>query len=278
MDIQWPLAIFSLLAGCGGGILAMLAVGELLSFGKKARFPLAIAALAVIVVGGCCSVAHLGNPANIMAAAANIGSLSGISVELIFLGASVIFGAVYAIAVKREAPSSALKVLAVIAGVLGFVLAFVTGNGYVMESQANWNTPLLPLCYLASGLTMGVSVYACALVAKPDDDETSAGKALAAVLKAQIALAVVELVLFVVYDAVCGFAGNPVAFWLCAVVVGSIGVGACAYAVKKDKRVVYAGAACAVIGGIGFRCAMWLMGSGFLTLFTTIAGRGVLGV
>ena len=54
---------------------------------------------------------------------------------------------------------------------LGVILAFVTGNGYVMESQVNWNTPLLPLCYLASGLTMGGAVYAAAQIAMPDEGE-----------------------------------------------------------------------------------------------------------
>lgn len=145
MAIQWPLAIFSLLAGCGGGMLAFMAFAEVKGFGVNRRFPLAVAALVLIVVGGCASVAHLGNPANIMAAAANIGSLSGISVELIFLGASAVFAAAYAVAVKRGASAGARKAIAIIAGVLGVILAFVTGNGYVMESQVNIASPANPL-------------------------------------------------------------------------------------------------------------------------------------
>ena len=273
MDIQWPLTLFSLLAGCGGGILCFLALGEFKKIGQNSRFKLAILALIIIIVGGCCSVLHLGKPSNIMAAAANVGSFSGISVELIFLGVSVIAAAVYAIGLKRGASEGALKGIAVVAGVLGFILAFVTGNGYVMESQVNWNTPLLPLCYLISGLTMGGAVYASVL-AKDGESADS----LASVFKIELVLAVVEIVLFLAYDAVCGMAGNAVAFWVCALVIGGIGTAACFYLANKKTTAIYAGAACAVIGVIGIRCTMWLLGTGFLSLFATIAGRGVLGL
>ena len=263
MDIQWPLALFSLLAGCGGGMFAFAALAELKGFGGRRRFAVALAAAIVVIVGGCASVAHLGNPSNIMAAAANIGSLSGISVELIFLGATVVFGVAYAVAVKREASASVCKALAVIAGVLGVVLAFVTGNGYVMESQAHWNTPLLPLCYLASGLTMGGAVYAACAVALPDDDEAGQKSSFALVNRCVLVIAALQAVFVLVFDAVHGFAGDAA---VCAAFAG------------KNGKLAYAGAACAVIGGLGFRCAMWLMGTGFLSLFTTIAARGVLGL
>lgn len=278
MDIQWPLALFSLLAGCGGGMFAFAALAELKGFGGRRRFAVALAAAIVVVIGGCASVAHLGNPSNIMAAAANIGSLSGISVELIFLGATVVFGVSYAVAVKREASAGACKALAVIAGVLGVVLAFVTGNGYVMESQAHWNTPLLPLCYLASGLTMGGAVYAACAVALPDDDAATQKSAFALVNRCVLAIAAVQAVLFFAFDAVNGFAGDAVNFWVCAFAVGGVGTAVCAALAGKNDKLAYAGAACAVIGGLGFRCAMWLMGTGFLSLFTTIAARGVLGL
>ncbi len=278
MAIQWPLAIFSLLAGCGGGMLAFAALAELKGFGGKRRFAVALAAVIVAIVGGCASVAHLGNPSNIMAAAANIGSLSGISVELIFLGATVVFGAAYAVAAKRGASASACKVLAVIAGVLGVVLAFVTGNGYVMESQAHWSTPLLPLCYLASGLTMGGAVYAACAVALPDESDDAQESSFALINRCVLVIAALQAVLFFVFDAVNGFAGDAVSFWVCAFAVGGIGTAACAAFGGKNSKLAYAGAACAIIGGLGFRCAMWLMGTGFLSLFTTVAARGVLGL
>ena len=80
MDIQWPLVVFGLLAGCGGATLAFVGLSEFLGIGRNARRPAALAALALLMVGGCASVAHLAQPANIMAAAANVLSLSGISV------------------------------------------------------------------------------------------------------------------------------------------------------------------------------------------------------
>ena len=39
MAIQWPLAIFSLLAGCGGGMLAFMAFAEVKGFGVAFRLP-----------------------------------------------------------------------------------------------------------------------------------------------------------------------------------------------------------------------------------------------
>lgn len=314
MDVQWPLAIFSLLAGCGGGLLVFLAYGEVKGTGRTARFKLAVIALCAIIIGGCASVFHLGNPANIMAAAANIGSLSGISVELIFLGASAIMTVVYMMAVKRGASQSALTAFAVIAGILGAILAFVTGNGYVMESQAHWNTPLLPLCYLFSGLVMGGAVYLAVLEAdagskaaddtdkqpddaanaseasavtitdgsdpssateKPSAPRTSASSQLNAIV---LALAIIEGVAFIAYDAAAGFVGDALAFWVCAVVIGACGTAVCMVMARRQSKALYAGAACAIVGGVGIRVAMWIMGTGFLGLFTVTAARGVFGV
>ncbi len=39
-------------------------------------------------------------------------------------------------------------------------MAFVVGNGYVMESQPNWNNIALPLAYLGSGLACGATLFA----------------------------------------------------------------------------------------------------------------------
>ena len=85
MSIQWPLLVFSLLAGSGGALLAFTGVAEATGVAKKTRNAAVACALVLLVVGGCASVVHLAQPANIMAAAANVFSFSGISVELIRL-------------------------------------------------------------------------------------------------------------------------------------------------------------------------------------------------
>ena len=277
MEIQWPLVIFSLFAGCGGGLLAFLAYGEIKGIGRSARFTGALIALAVIFVGGFASLLHLGNPSNIMAAAANIGSLSGISLELISVGLSLIAGAVYAVGIKREAKPFALKAMAAIAGTLGVVLAFVTGNGYVMISQPNWNSIALPLCYLASGLTMGGAVYA-ALLFFAKNKQKAADEGFTGVTLIVIVLAAIQAVIFLAYAAITGFVADVAAFWICAVIIGCAGTILCAFFTRKKAEVVGAGAVCAVIGGLGIRCAMWIMGTGWISLFTTIATRGVLGL
>ncbi len=110
MEIQWPLVIFGLLAGCGGATIAFIGISEILGVGKKARIPAAIAAIILLIVGGCASVLHLGQPANIMAAAANVFSFSGISVEMIALGLNVIVAVVYLL-LARSGNEAAAKML-----------------------------------------------------------------------------------------------------------------------------------------------------------------------
>ena len=272
MDIQWPLALFSLLAGCGGGMLAFLAISEVRSVGNKARVPLAIASLVAIILGGCASVAHLGNPSNIMAAAANIGSFSGISVELICLGLAVIAGGAYVYSVKRGISQTAVKSIAIVAGVLGVALAFVTGNGYVMEAQPNWNTVALPLCYLASGLAMGGTVCASGLVHFGEDDIPGWLRPML------VAVFAVEAIAFVCYDAAIGFVAPVLVFWVCALGVGVLASAACVIASKAKAQLMLVAALCSIVGGLAIRVSMWLVGSGYLDLLATIAARSVLGM
>ena len=149
MAIQWPLVIFSLLAGAGGALLAFVGLSEVLGLAKKARVPAAVGALVLLVVGGCASVAHLAQPANIMAAAANVFSFSGISVELIMLGVNAIVAVAYVLTARGES-ANATKIVGIVGIVTGVAMTFVVGNGYVMEAQPNWNTPALPFAYLGS--------------------------------------------------------------------------------------------------------------------------------
>lgn len=60
MDIQWPLVLFSLIAGTGGSLFAFVALSELVGGKGKTRFAATVTALVLIVVGGCLSMLHLG--------------------------------------------------------------------------------------------------------------------------------------------------------------------------------------------------------------------------
>lgn len=268
MDIQWPLVVFSLLAGCGGATIAFIGISEILGVGKKARIPAAILAIVLLIIGGCASVLHLGQPANIMAAAANVFSFSGISVELIALGMNVVVAVVYLL-LARGGSESGAKIVAIVGIVTGLAMTFFVGNGYVMESQPNWNNITLPLAYLGSGLSCGATLFA----ALAGNDEKAQAKLRNLVL-GSIAIA---LITFVAYAASTGFAANAMMFWVGAVLVGCVGPAACVWFSKKRYQALWAAFACAFIGGICLRATMWMLGTGFLSLFATASSRMLLG-
>lgn len=279
MEIQWPLLIFSLLASCGGILFAFEGLAEFLKVGKSIRFKATIIAIILLVVGGIASVFHLGQPANIMAAAANIFSFSGISVEIIVLGIDIILALIYLLVVRSE-NESACKVVGVLGIIGGILIAFVTGNGYVMESQAMWNTIFLPLAYLGTGLAMGSTLYMVLLQTDKSDKDEAEGstKADEQLQLCVLICAIIGFALTLIYGIVVGFALDVFAYWICALIIGGVGTAVCVYMAKKQPSLMYAALACAVIGGIGLRAAMWLAGSGFLEFFQDAAGRIVLGL
>ncbi|MCR5582561.1 MAG: dimethyl sulfoxide reductase anchor subunit [Eggerthellaceae bacterium] len=272
MEIQWPLLLFSLIAGCGGATFAFVGISELLGAAEKARFKATIAAIALMIVGGLCSVAHLGQPANIMAAAQNLFSFSGISVEIIALGLAVIVALIYLIAIRGGNFGGASKALGVCGIVVGLLLGFVTGNGYVMQAQPAWNTIALPLAYLGTDLPMGAFTFlAIASLSGVDGEELKKFDTVT------IACAVAAPVLCLIYGFVTQFALDPVLFWGGTIVVGAL---TCLFAWKRNTNanMVYGGLACAIACGVCLRAVMWLAGSGFFDLFSTAAAHSVLGI
>ena len=115
MEIQWPLVLFSLIAGTGGSLFAFVALSELLGGKEKTRFAATVTSLVLIVAGGCLSMLHLASPQNAFAALTNIFSFSGISIELMLLGLTFVVALAYAIVVKRLRNALAAKALAVVA-------------------------------------------------------------------------------------------------------------------------------------------------------------------
>ncbi len=273
MAIQWPLVIFGLLAGCGGALFAFIGISELLGIARKTRFSAAIVSLILLVVGGCASVAHLGQPGNIMAAAANLFSFSGISVELIMLGINVILVIVYMIVVKRENGQSAAKIIGIIGIITGIILTFVVGNGYVIEAQRYWNTFTLPLGYLGSGLAMGGTLFlSLAILRKEETEEIqNLGRFVLVAL-------ILQAVFFIAYGIAIGFIGNAILYWGGIIVVGAIIPLICVYLARKNMFLIYIAFGCTIIGGLCFRILMWMLGTGFLDFFSIAAMRGVLGI
>lgn len=274
METQWPLVLFSLLSGLGGGLFLAVCLGELVGAERKANRISAVVSLVLVIAGACFSVLHLEQPANIMAAATNVFSFSGISVELITVGVTAIAVVTYLFAVSRGAGKSAVSAIAVVGIVCGIAIGFFTGSGYVFGSQPNWNTVFLPLSYLFGDVSAGALLY-CGLVLCLDKGSGVDRR----VVFVALACAVADLAACLGYAAHVGFGVLDAAcFWGGGVAIGCVAAGLCAALLvrKSSASVAFAGAACALVGGLLFRVAMWMVGSGILHLFDVAAQYQIL--
>jgi anaerobic dimethyl sulfoxide reductase subunit C (anchor subunit) len=275
METQWPLVLFSLLAGGGAGTFAFAGLSGFFGATKKVRFIAAIIALVLLVVGGVFSIFHLGHPASVMSAVTNILSFSGISVELLLLGLSAVVVIIYVAIINREGLESAANIVGVIGVVLALVFTYALGSSYLIESQLTWNSPTLALSYMTSALALGGFLFLSIAAALKED---------AALVKKvgiiALVIAVLQIIAFVAYGAFVGFGKvDAVIFWGGAVVVGSlVPVIAGAVVAFKDNTaaLAYVSLIAVFVGGIAIRVLMWAVGSGFLTFFGTAAeNRGL---
>ena len=138
MAIQWPLVLFSLLAGAGGAMLAFAGLSQLLGGSRTVRRRAVWCALALFVIGGLCSVAHLASPLNAISAVTNLLSFSGISIELMLLGASFIAGAAYLVLTREEGRDGAVRVVAVLAVIFGVAIMLL--NQLSLQSRKSYTT------------------------------------------------------------------------------------------------------------------------------------------
>lgn len=275
MEIQWPLILFSLLAGIGGALLACIAVAEIRGCGKKANSSAAIAALVCLCIGGVASVAHLAHPGNVMSAITNLGSLSGISLELIFLASTGVFGLVYLLMAIREIGSaSARRAIAVICGILGVILSYVCGHGYVIEAQPAWNTEAVALAYAGTALASGAFAYYLIASKSGELDDVAP-----AMRPACLGTGILCFVLVAVYIACVWSMASSIAPATAAIAfVASIGALACAVKVYKapSEQYILIGLACAVIAGVAIRVLMWQLGVGYINFFGIAANSPVM--
>ncbi|MCL2826652.1 MAG: dimethyl sulfoxide reductase anchor subunit [Eggerthellaceae bacterium] len=271
MDIQWPLTLFTVVAGAGAGLLAFAGISEFLQSSKRSRFLALISSLVLLIVGGCISLFHLQNPANFMAAAGNLGSFSPISLELIFLGICVIVAIVYLVVVNRE--GSASKVLGVIGIVFGLLFGYFSGHGYeVIAVRQSWATPAVTFSYCLSAMTMGGFLF-LALQATTKDEATAMKKTALVVG----VVAVLETITYLIYGATGQIGDNAPLFWIMAVVVGGVAAAVAGIVawlkVKTTTGMAYLGIVVAVAGAISFRAVMWLAGSTFVPNLFDIAAN-----
>lgn len=285
MSIQWPLVLFSTLAGCGGALMIFACIAEYAAVGYKSRCRSTIISLILLVCGGVFSIMHLAQPANVMAAAANLGSFSAISMELIFLALTFVLVLVYAILLKKGDASTSHKGIALCCAISGALLALVTGSGYVIPAMPAWNTPLLPLAYLGSACAMGAFLFVLLLASEVAD-----ANIVKRFSQYTLIIAIISACLMVGYafsigaapyqdhtGLTLGFVLSGAAaplFWLGIVACGSVlTIVAAAKMRRADDdtdgkgsksltTMAIAGFTGSAVGAICLRCLMWMVGIG----------------
>lgn len=275
MAIQWPLLIFSVLLSVSSGAMIFAGIGEIKGRFKNVRFILGVVAFAAVAVGGCASAFHLGHPERALHILGNMGS--AFSRELFAVGAMAVVSLVYAVLAKKSFEGAA-KVFGIIGAVVGVVLPLVAGATYVMAARPVWDTFLLPVMFLGTGVGMGF-LLACALVfMKGDEDDKRFALTLAL---AGVVVMAVAMVLYVAWIAMAPHADESrsimrlvagdlaLAFWLGVVVVGIVAPIAVVVLVRKKLAangaadsaagMLWAAFVCAIAGNVALRVIMYLV-------------------
>lgn len=149
--IQWPLVLFSMLAGCGGCAFAFAGIANAMG---ESTLSHAFRYRRGLCAGGCrCYLLDdaSGDTKHAFAAVTHLLSFSGISVELIMLGVVCALMILFAGSVVFIDNATATLVLGLLGALSGVALAFVTGHGYLISSKPTWNTKKLPLAYTGHG-------------------------------------------------------------------------------------------------------------------------------
>lgn len=203
IGIQWPLVLFTLIAGAGFGLLATAGFAQLAAEpGKKTKQIALVGAIALLGAGGLMSVFHLAHPERFMGAIANLLSFSGIALELLGLAFGGVAALVFLLIVSMENKAGE-KVLAACSILIGVVASFLQGYAYFeVAAQPGWHQIALAFCYLFTSLALGALAYAAIASGKAEDE---AGLRL--VGKAACGLAVLAVVADAVYAAGLGGAG-----------------------------------------------------------------------
>ena len=269
--IQWPLVLFSMLAGCGGCCFAFAGVAGALGESTTVTLWATGISLVLVVVGAVCSMMHLATPRHAFAAVTHLLSFSGISVELIMLGVVSALMAAYGAACLWFDNELVRLVIGMAGALAGVVLAFVTGHGYLISSKPTWNTKKLPLAYTGTALVAGGFLYAAVSVAT--------GGVWAMELPVKLLLAACAVFSAVTVAAYLEHLGmqtakkNPTLFWVGIVVCGLVVPLACAAILLAPLpsmafvAVAAVGFVAAMAGGLSLRMLMWIVGAGFLFFF-----------
>ncbi|MCD8316332.1 MAG: dimethyl sulfoxide reductase anchor subunit, partial [Eggerthellaceae bacterium] len=264
MEIQWPLVLFTLFAGAGGGAMVLLCFADLFNMGRKlGRIGCYVIAV-LLVVGGLCSIAHLAQQSHILSVLTNIGSFSGVSLELIGLIVSFVLIVLYWLFCREGQNDTARRVFAVLCGIAGLIFCWILGSSYVIASRPAWDTLLLPCGYWSSGIALGGSLFlSLAVILKIDVPKL---KILTYIVLIEIAI---QFIVFLIYGITTGselMVDNGVLFWVCEIVIGCVVAAACLIplCLSRLPQFAFITFIAILVGALAFRCLMWVLGEGYL--------------
>ena len=274
--IQWPLVMFSLLAGIGGCLFTFACAADMLGESSNISLIVTIISFALVCIGGLFSVAHLATPRHAWAVITHIFSFSGISVELIMLGVTCLFMLGFIYCIFFGAPVLVKLSCALLGAAAGIYLAFATGHGYLISSKPTWNTMKLPISYMSTSLIGGSLLYLS--IAGIIGASANASKYIAYLSLLCGCINVFALVAYIIHLGPIIAKTNKKLYGLGIVscnVAASLVFPAllCLLALLVSGNsalftlVSFTGFACAFAGGLSLRMLMWIVGAGFLSLF-----------
>ena len=267
MEIQWALVMFTVVSGAGAWLFAGSMVAALAGKGELPTKLESIVAFALVAVGGCLSVLHLKHVDRILEALNH--PTSGIFVEAAMIGVLCVLIAVYFIMLQRGASRGGLKVVGVIAAIVGAVFTFACGNSYMMEARPAWVTITLPLAYFGTAASAGAGLHLLMKAAQKQGDAAvsfagvlaAAGGVLGCVLAAAFCISSASWV---------AQADGALALVVALFVACVVCIAAGAVAVKRTQSGVALGVvafAAGVAAAILLRVVMWIIGSPILNFF-----------
>ena len=267
--IQWPLVLFSLLAGCGGCAFAFAGLANALGAAPSVTCTVTIVSFVVACIGGLCSVVHLATPKNAWAVVTHILSFSGISVELIALGVTCALMVAFVASVWLGAAAVVTLVLGLAGALAGVWLAFATGHGYLISSKPTWNTMKLPVAYLATSFMAGGFLYLTVLQLMGAETPPL----IVVLAAAGVVFSVVAVLAYMAHLGTATATKDGRLFWGGIVACGMGLPVLCAALMLAFPNAAFSGAlviaglAASLIGGLSLRMLMWIVGAGFLSFF-----------
>ena len=299
MELQWPLIIFTTLVAWSAGLFGTQALMAVFGVGKRAQVPAWVVSAVLLAAGGIAVFFHLEHWERIFNGFGHI--TSGITLEFIGCIVFAVVLVLYFLMMRRAEDGMAPKWCGVLAIVVGLALPVITGMSYLMASLPSWNTPLLPVYYLANTVFMG-GLTALVIAGLTNDDSAKDLGVKVALAGGALQLIAVFTYAFIIngsaglYSAdiqyyfdptlpdvamvdrasIVGsiFAGaNAVMFWLGTVAVGLVAPLVLTWLAKKvetgKKLAAYAGVAlaCVAVGGLCWRVILYVVAISIFALY-----------